>query len=244
MTTLKGEKSPYQSLAIMGPLAGGAAFGYGWVMELPWLELGSVVWTIVSAVYGRYRATKQIAPIIALVLVASLFAPGLAFAQEVVEIPQTIVLPWGEWVVALVNSVMPAVELTLTGIATWIVAVYVPSWLRQIAGANAQKRVTEVLFQALNSAAAQVKGAAAGKTLTIPVANEVLRKAGQYAVDQAPDLVKHATGGNADSLLKMLLARMEAMGMTPNSYGMEVAKKAIKPGDFTFADATKKGLGG
>jgi hypothetical protein len=181
---------------------------------------------------------------IAVVLFLLWMFTGTASAQGTVTVPETIVFPWGEWVVALVNSVLPAVQLALTSIAAWVVAIYVPSWLQNLAGASAQKRVTEVLFQALNSAAAQVKGAATGKTLSIPVANEVLRKAGQYAVDQAPDLVKHATGGNVDSLLKMLMARMEAMGMTPKEYGMEVAKKAIKPGEFSFDASTKKGMGG
>jgi len=245
-TNLQGYKSPVKSLAIVGPVTGGALFGYGWVMELPWMELGSVLWAIGSAVYGRYAATKKITPLMAIALMAFLFAPGLAFAQDVVTLPEgeTILLPWGEWVVALVNSVLPAVQLALTGIATWVVGTYVPAWLQQMAGKQAQQRVTEVLFQAMNSAAAQVKGAAAGKTLTIPVANQVLRKAGQYAVDQAPKLVKHATGGDSEALLKMLMARMEAMGLTPKGYSIEVAKKAVKPGDFNFADATKKGLGG
>lgn len=243
-STLQGYKSPVTSLGIMGPAVGGLAFGYGWAMDLPWMELVSAAWTVLSAIYGRWRAEKKIDPLMALALVAFLFAPGLAFAQDTVTVPETIVLPWGEWVVAFVNSILPAVQLALTTIAGYVVTVYVPPWLQQIAGARAQQRVTEVLFQALNSAAAQVKGAATGKTLTIPVANEVLRKAGQYAVDQAPELVKHATGGSADSLLKMLLARMEAMGMTPKEYGIEAAKKAIKPGEFSFDSATKKGLGG
>lgn len=252
MTTLKGEKSPYQSLGIMGPVTGGLGWlgangleAINWIgSDLSyWAEVVSILWGLGSGIYGRWRARQQVAPLMALALVVFLFAPGLAFAQDTVAVPENVVLPWGEWVVAFVNSVLPAVLLLLSSVSTWVVTFYVPSWLRQLAGSRAQQRVNEVLFQAANSAAAQIKGAAVGKKLTIPVANQVLRRIGQYAVDQAPDLMKSVTGGDPQSLIKMILARMEAMGMTPANYDIETAKKAVKPGDFTFDSAIKKMMG-
>lgn len=238
-STLQGYKSPVTSMGIMGPAIGGVGYGFGWFMELPWLELGSVLWAIGSAIYGRYSATKKIAPLLTIALLAILLAPGFAFAQEI----GAVEIPYGNWVIAMVDVLLPLVLLVLASVSAWVVQVYVPPWLQQIAGAKAQQRVSEVLEQAVRSAAAQVKGAALGKKLSVPVANEVLRRAGQYAVNQAPELIKEATGGDTESLKKMLLARMEGWGIMPTEYNEATAKKATKPGEFTFESATKKGLG-
>jgi hypothetical protein len=80
------------------------------------------------------------------------------------------------------------------------------------------------LEKAVLSGIAQTKDAVAGKRTTIPVASEILARAAQYAVDQAPKLVNEATHGQVDNLLKMVLARMEAAGVAPEHFDVKEAQ--------------------
>ncbi|BAQ16899.1 hypothetical protein [Methyloceanibacter caenitepidi] len=120
----------------------------------------------------------------------------------------TVTVPWGDWAVAAVDTAVP---LILTGIGvvwTWFVAPNMPAWLKAAYGEKLQHNFEALANRAVLSAVAQVKGAALGQRLEIPVSNEVLRTAIQYAVDQAPMLVSWATGGDPSKLVKMILARM------------------------------------
>lgn len=164
---------------------------------------------------------------------------GTALAQEPGTPSTSVTVPWGEWVTAAVTTAQPVVTLALTGIVSYIVAAYVPPWLKAFAGDAAQRRVNEVLQKAVASAVAQTKNAVMGRRLTIPVASVVLSRAMQYAVNQAPQLIKTATHDEVANLSKMVLARMEEAGVAPKDF--DVAK--VKVEGFDFGGAISKGFG-
>jgi hypothetical protein len=138
-----------------------------------------------------------------------------------------VTVPWGDWTVSALSAVQPIVTLALTGVATWIMAAFVPPWIKAFAGDAAQRRINEVLQHAVLSAIAQTKDAVIGKRATIPVGTDILKRAAQYAVDQAPDLVSHAAKGQVDNLLKMVAARMESYGVAPPDFDIKTAKASF-----------------
>jgi hypothetical protein len=157
-------------------------------------------------------------------------------------VPSTSVsVPWGDWIVKALSAAQPIVTFALTGVATYIMAAYMPPWLKAFAGDAAQRRVNQVLEKAVLSAVAQTKDAVAGKSTSIPVASEILARAAQYAINQAPDLMKTATHGEMENLLKMIMARMEQFKLSPPDFDIKEAKKAAS--DFHFTDEITKQLG-
>ena len=154
----------------------------------------------------------------------------------------TVTVPWGQWIVDATKVLQPIATLALTGIASYVMGAYIPPWLKLLSGQAAQVRVNTVLEKAVASAIARVEGAVKGKESTIEVASEILRKAMQYAVDQAPSLIKSATSGKVENLQNMVLARMEEAGVTPAAEQKEQLKERVK--DFDFNAAIKGHLGG
>ncbi len=116
-------------------------------------------------------------------------------------------LQWG----ALCNEILAALQpatLSLAGLAfTWLVAKLGPD----IAHALRAAHIDQVMNRAIEAGFALVEGAEKGKVLEIPVANEVLRRAAQYLVAQAPGLFKEL----GDNLGQMLVARLSASGALP-----------------------------
>ncbi len=62
-------KSPIKSVGIVGPIIGLAVMGLNWwkpglgITEAdiaPLIDGGAAVWTALTGIYGRWRATKQI----------------------------------------------------------------------------------------------------------------------------------------------------------------------------------------
>jgi hypothetical protein len=138
--------------------------------------------------------------------------------------PTGVTIPWGGWIVNTLDVLQPVVLLALSGVTTYIMAAFVPPWIRAFAGQAAQNRINQVLEKAVLSAIAQTKDAVQGERTTLPIASAILARAAQYAVDQAPDLVTHATNGQVDNLLKMILARMEALKVAPADFDIHQAK--------------------
>ncbi len=116
-------------------------------------------------------------------------------------------LPWG----TLCNEVLAALQpaaVSLAGLAfTYLAAKLGPD----IAHALRAAHIDQVMTRAIEAGFALVEGAEKGKVLEISVANEVLRRAAQYVVAQAPGLFK-ALG---DNLGQMLVARLSASGALP-----------------------------
>lgn len=116
-------------------------------------------------------------------------------------------LPWG----TLCNEVLAALQpaaVSAAGLAlTWLVAKLGPDIARALHAAH----IDQVMNRAIEAGFALVEGAEKGKVLEIPVANEVLRRAAQYLVAQAPGLFKEL----GDNLGQMLVARLLASGALP-----------------------------
>jgi hypothetical protein len=127
----------------------------------------------------------------ALALACALSSP--AFAAEVVAAaPVTaVVLPWGDWIVAIgqtLTSVLLPVLVALLGKAVYQIAPWARLFLTQARLEQMTKAITDY---ALNATEGVVKGQA----LTIPVGSAVIAKAVQRAVDAAPAKVVEAAGG-------------------------------------------------
>ncbi|WP_132256540.1 hypothetical protein [Methylobacterium segetis] len=120
---------------------------------------------------------------------------GYAFAAEVVSAtPATaVIVPWGDWVVAIGQGLTAILLPILVGVVTS--AVYrVAPWARLVlTQARIEQMTKAVTDYALNS----VAGAAKGQVLTVPVGSAVITKAVQRAVDVAPAKVVAAAGGPA-----------------------------------------------
>ena len=140
-------------------------------------------------------------------------------------------IPWGDWTVSAISALQPVVTLVLTGVTTYIMSAFVPPWIKAFAGDAAQRRINEVLTHAVQSGIAQTAGAVAGKRATIPIGSEILQRAAQYAIDQAPNLVTKAASGQIDNLLKMVLARMETAGVAPTDFDIKNVNKSKFPVD-------------
>lgn len=155
-----------------------------------------------------------------------LLAQAGAVATTVPAAPpaSTVTVPWGGWIVNALNVAQPLVLLALSGVTTYVMAAFVPPWIKAFAGDAAQRRINEVLEHAVLSAIAQTKIAVGDKHLDLDVASSILARAAQYAVDQAPDLVNHATHGEVDNLLKMVLARMQKLQVAPPNFDITKAK--------------------
>lgn len=153
-----------------------------------------------------------------------------------------VTVPYGEWVASAATALQPVVTLALTGIASYVLAAYLPPWLKALGGTAAQERVNQVLSKAVDSAIARTQGAVKGQAVTIPIASEILGKAVQYAIDQAPALIKAATDGKLNNLYNMVLARMAEAGVAPaEGNGGALKKEAEKHFDF---DEALSSLGG
>lgn len=131
-----------------------------------------------------------------LALIVVLIA-GPAFAADAVGNGVTFDL--SAWLSPLVQ-VLGAV---LLAVASWAV-----SFLPPIVKAALTE---QLLKRAVDYAVATVAGAAAGKTVTIPVANELIRVAAQYAADNGPKVTKWA----ADSLGPKIIARLNDKVVLP-----------------------------
>ena len=150
----------------------------------------------------------------------------LAQAATAPPPPTEVTIPWGNWIVQVLDVLQPMLLIALTGVTTYIMAAFVPPWIKAFAGQAAQNRINQVLEKAVLSGIAQTKEAVTGQRTTIPIASDILARAAQYAVDQAPDLVKHATNGEVDNLLKMILARMEQLNVAPADFDIHAARTA------------------
>ena len=157
-----------------------------------------------------------------------------------------VTVPWGDWATNALNVLQPVATLALTGIASYVLAAYVPPWMKMLTGSAAQARVNEVIDKAVASAFAQAQAAVAGGQSTLNIPNplgyDVISKAVQYCLDQAPALIKSASQGKVDNLIKMIMARMAKAGVPlPDGNVDKVKDTLANDSDFNRALST---LGG
>lgn len=149
--------------------------------------------------------------LIALLVVVLVFV-GISYGQEA-DVPAapidvtTVSIDWGIFVnLILLELAKPdSVAFTaLLAVSAWVVS-KLPQPLQW---AWRLFQIEQLLSKSLQAAMNQTAGAVAGQTLTLDVANEVLAKAAQYAVDNGQKALIEWAGGNK-GLHDKLTARVQ-----------------------------------
>jgi len=104
---------------------------------------------------------------------------------------------------AILAPVVQILGAILLAVATWAMS-FLPPIVRAM-------MTEQLLKRAVDYAVATVEGAAAGKVITVPVANEMIRVAAQYAADNGPKLTQWL----ADSLGPKIIARLSDVVQLP-----------------------------
>lgn len=131
--------------------------------------------------------------------------PFLALAAD----PAAVVVPWGDWLSAMIRPLGDALIAALLGVLT-VAAARLPGWLRDIL---LTARAEQLLRRAAEYGIGVVDGAVKGRVAEVHVTNEVLREALAYAVRHAPDLVEKI-GGNT-LIREKLIPRLVEAGIIP-----------------------------
>lgn len=160
---------------------------------------------------------------------------------------QKVTIEWGNWVKVLLEPLQAAGLAIAPLLGSWIL-LQIPAWARVFIPAS---RVNQLVENAVKSALASVSGAAAGKTLTIPVTNAVVRQAVIYMLAQAPDVIG-TLRDSLPALIQKVLARLPDQAKVPPGYTIDKAIKdvtaksvvaAAKKQGSTVEDPVKKHLG-
>ncbi|GEL44633.1 hypothetical protein MEX01_52240 [Methylorubrum extorquens] len=121
---------------------------------------------------------------------------------------KAVILPWGDWLVALAVSLREPILTILLP----IIAAYVIQAIRKVypwvALFLSQRRVEMMLEAAVGFGLNAVNGAAKGKTLSVNVAVPVIAKGTQYVIDTAPPAVIKAAGG-ADGIAARIFRKLD-----------------------------------
>jgi len=139
-------------------------------------------------------------------LLAGAMALGLALALTL-AVPAfaaegAVTIPWGDWLA----DAATAAGATILALAAWMLR-FVPAavhdWYLRLTG----ERVEQLLERAVHYGINATAGAVRGRTLDVRIGSEVARRALEYAVKHAPELVKRL-GGTA-LVNEKILARLD-----------------------------------
>jgi hypothetical protein len=184
-----------------------------------------------DAFFSRLWAVRLVFGLIAVGLTLAIIPE--AFAQ--IQPGEGRILPWGDLTTRLINGTQEGLLALFMLAANAMLIYFVPAWLQPFV---MTRRTDQLLRNAALSAIARTKGAVAGKQVTVPVMNEMLGRAMQYGVDQAPSVVDWAAA-NMSQYAKILMARFADQGVVPAAYGSADAKKVAAGFDAQI----KKGMG-
>lgn len=124
----------------------------------------------------------------AALLVTPAFATDITAAGD-----KAVVLPWGDWIVAVGNEASAILVPVLVAAILWALRTYVP-----VLGAFVSQSLVERLVQNVAAYAQNaVAGAVKGRALDVPTGSAVIAQAAQRAVDQAPGWLLKEAGGPA-----------------------------------------------
>ena len=134
---------------------------------------------------------------------------GASIAAEIATVgDKAVILPWGDWLVALAVSLREPILTILIP----IIAGYAIQAIRKVypwaALFLSQRRVEMMLEAAVGYGLNAVNGAAKGKTLSVNVAVPVIAKGTQYVIDTAPPAVIKAAGG-ADGIAARIFRKLD-----------------------------------
>lgn len=137
------------------------------------------------------------------------FVIGSARAQSVVSAASnSLLIPWGDILVQIVIALTPAL-LGLSVLAfTWVKSKLPKAIVTALDAAHADTLINRALYKAI----ALVEGAAKGKVVTVDVANDLIRQAAQFLIDEAPSLATQL----GDRLNAVFAGKLAEQGMLPD----------------------------
>ncbi|WHQ70043.1 hypothetical protein [Methylorubrum extorquens] len=145
--------------------------------------------------------------LLAALALACVTSPALA-AEVATVCDKPVLIPWGDWLVALAVSLREPILTVLLP----IIAAYIIQAIRKVypwaALFLSQRRVEMMLEAAVGFGLNAVNGAAKGKTLSVNVAVPVIAKGTQYVIDTAPPAVIKAAGG-ADGIAARIFRKLD-----------------------------------
>lgn len=137
-------------------------------------------------------------------------------ANVSVMLDPVLTIPYGQWIVAFQEMATPLIGVVLVFLFRALP--------ESIVSIIRTAKVDQLLTKAVQSAVNQVAGAAKDKKLEIPVANDVVRKIVQYAVDEGPAWLIKWMGG-VEGVKAKAIARIQV-----------VDGKAIDPSAIDVSD--------
>jgi hypothetical protein len=145
----------------------------------------------------------------AVVLAIALYWAGPSWAQDVVATPggaavvpegADIVIPWGAWL----SELSSLLATLIFGAMVWLLR-RLPS---NVVAILQTMRAEQLLQKAIDYGVNAVAGATKDRVLTVPVANDVVRKAAEYAIASGAPKVIEWMGG-ADGIMSKIIARLD-----------------------------------
>jgi hypothetical protein len=181
---------------------------------------------------GRLRLAA--ASLVSMLICAFVAAP--AFSAEVATIgDKAVILPWGDWLVALAVSLREPILTILLP----IIAAYIIQAIRKVypwaALFLSQRRVEMMLEAAVGFGLNAVNGAAKGKTLSVNVAVPVIAKGTQYVIDTAPPAVIKAAGG-ADGIAARIFRKLDLDDHASEAAVLVPAQEQVAAGTVDAAE--------
>jgi hypothetical protein len=138
-----------------------------------------------------------------------------------------VVLPWGDLLSSILSGVSQVLAVLLLAAATAVVTM-LPSWVQELVRPALLTMRKDQLFDKLASTiVAGTKGAIAGKTVTVPIANDMVRQVVQMAIDRGGPAVIAFAGGHVEALAEKALGALQEKGVIPAAYSIADAKVAV-----------------
>jgi hypothetical protein len=191
------------------------------------------------------RTTTMIRMLLLAALALACVASPVFTAEVATVGEKAVILPWGDWLVALSVSLREPILTVLLP----IIAAYIIQAIRKVypwaALFLSQRRVEMMLEAAVGFGLNAVNGAAKGKTLSVNVAVPVIAKGTQYVIDTAPPAVIKAAGG-ADGIAARIFRKLdlddhasEANVLVPAQ--VQIGAGTVAAEELRDADRTSRG---
>lgn len=187
---------------------------------------------IASPLVGSAATTTPI-PVVA---AASTVDTTQPVPVETVVVNQDVSIPYGQWISDIGKIAQSWLTPVLLFVGTIIIGKYVPLPLRGLANSIMRKEAEALIDKAIKYGVNATAGASHDATLTIPVANGVIRNSTNYAVQNGwPKLIEFLDGPNG--IMQKIFARLNlppeatagAVGVSePKPASQVVAAKNIK----------------
>ena len=119
-------------------------------------------------------------------------------------------IPWGDWLVQLINALVPYVAPLIAILVAKVGKTQLDRWL-----------LAQYLPQAVNYAIAVTEGAVAGKVLSVELSNKALDQAGNWLVANAPSAVEYY-GPKLREFLLIELNKVAPIAADANAHNLNV----------------------